>query len=73
MNNDMINEIVKIVCFCVFLWNVVNGIRTGTARLIYRKVSRENEAGLFWAAVIVSALCGAWLAVASLFPWVEKP
>ncbi len=72
MADDPLYEIVKIVIACVLLWNAVSGMRTGTARLVYRQVSRENEAGLFWAAVIISALLGAWLTVASIFPAVEK-
>jgi hypothetical protein len=51
----------------MFLWWLVPAIRSGQAHFVF-EVDRDEDPVLFWAVVLLWALSGLALIVASLFP-----
>jgi hypothetical protein len=55
----MIKHWIMLVGAGVLLFNVINGVATGSATLFYGQVKKSQDPLLFWISIVLSAVLGA--------------
>lgn len=69
--NPIAARTVSIVVGVILLALTTRGLKTGSAQLAHRFVSRQQHSVLYWAAVALSGAAGAFLVLGAVFPSLE--
>ncbi len=59
---------VSFVLGVLLLALAVRALKTGSAQLVYRPISRKDDAVMYWVAVLISGLGGVFLVLGAVFP-----
>ena len=70
--NALAVRAVSFVLGVLLLALAVRGLKTGSAPLIVRPVSREGQVALYWAAIAISGAVGAALVLGAVHPSLRR-
>jgi hypothetical protein len=57
---------------CVLLAAAARSLRTGSAQLINRAISRRAEPGLYWTGITIAGLGGVLLVLVAIVPQLQR-
>lgn len=68
LSSDWLPRLLRLILGGFLLWSAISGFRSGSASLVYRTISRREDPSLYWTAIAICALGGAFLALGAALP-----
>ena len=70
-SQGLLPRIIGLGLGCVLLAAAVKGLKTGSAQLVHRAITRRDEPRLYWTGIMIAGVGGALLVLMAIFPQLQ--